>query len=85
MSSYRPQKSATRPIRQNPAPDIEYEEFAFSKTTYSTDADGNVNEHIHQNQYTIEIARNWQKDIGDMPKNGYVAKGLTKYVFQVRF
>jgi hypothetical protein len=43
-----------------------------------------VNEHIHEARYTIRIASFWQKDIGDAPKNGYVAKGLTKYVFKVR-
>jgi hypothetical protein len=83
VSGYRPQKSAARPIRQNPIPELEYEDFTFSKTTFSTDAEGNVNEHIHKDRYSIRIASGWQKDIGDAPKNGYVAKGFTKYVFKV--
>lgn len=84
MSRYRPQKSAARPIHQNPNLELEYKDFAFLKTTFSTDAEGNVNKHIHEAQYTIRIASCWQKHIGDVPKNGYVAKGLTKYIFKVR-
>lgn len=85
MSGFRPQKSAARPSGQAQKPDIEYKEYTISKTTFSTDADGNVNEHIHADRYTIKIASNWQKyRVGDVPKDGYVAKGLTKYVFQVR-
>jgi hypothetical protein len=66
-------------------PGLEYEEFVFLKTTFSTDHEGNVDEHIHGDCYTIKIARGWQKNIGDGPKNGYIAKGLTKFVFEVQF
>jgi hypothetical protein len=80
-SAYRPRKSAAHPVTV----ELDYDEFKFSKTTYTTDLHGNVNEKIHSETYTIKIARQWQQHInGDKPKDGYIAQGLTKVLFQVQ-
>ncbi len=86
-SSYRPQKSNTRTISGNEKSDLtEYQEFLFTKTTFVTENDGTTNEKIHgSKESTIKIAKDWQKNIGDVPKNGYIAKGFNKFVFKVRW
>jgi hypothetical protein len=79
-SSYRPQKSNTRITS---ASEIEYQEVSFTRTTFFAESDGTVNETIHTEKYSIKVAKGWQQDIGDKPKNGYISKGLNKFVFKV--
>lgn len=63
---------------------MDFIKFNFTKTTYSTDSDGNVNDQIHAGIYEIEVASNWQKDVeGSQLNGGYISKGLTKFAFKV--
>jgi hypothetical protein len=63
---------------------LDFVKYNFTKSTYSTDNEGNVNEQIDTETFVIEVSKNWQEDgAGSVPKNGYIAKGLTKYAFKV--
>lgn len=82
-SSYRPAKTLV--VIPTAAAKIQYDQYQFTSTTFSTDQHGNVNEHIGLEEKTIKIARDWQSNISDVPNHGYLAKGLTKFAFLGRF
>ena len=78
-SSYQPRKVAAL---EGSA--LDFIKFNFTKTTYSTDSEGNVNEQFHTGIYEIEVASNWQKDAeGSQLNGGYISKGLMKFAFKV--
>lgn len=80
-SSYRPRKTiATTP---DASIEIQYDRYHFTPTTFAADEDGNINEHISVEEKTIKISRDWRANVGDKPKDGYIAKGLMKYAFIV--
>ena len=49
-SSYRPRKVAAQEI-----PAVDFVKFNFTKTTYSTNSEGDVNKKIHAKIYEIEV------------------------------
>ncbi|KAG6852271.1 hypothetical protein C0991_001402 [Blastosporella zonata] len=66
--------------------EIPYDRYKFTTTTFMTDAEGNVDEHIGIEEQTIKIASDWQSHIdGGVPMGGYLAKGLMKFAFLGRF
>lgn len=82
MSTFRPRKVLA--ASKSTDTEIQYDRYKFTSTTFTTDAEGNVNEHIGIEEKTIKIARDWQSHSqGDQPKGGYLAKGLMKFAFQV--
>ncbi|KAG6848070.1 hypothetical protein H0H93_003661 [Arthromyces matolae] len=65
--------------------EVHFDRYQFTMTTFKTDEMGNVTEHMSIEERTIKIARDWQANIGDEPKGGYIAKGFMKYAFLGRF
>lgn len=65
-------------------PALNFVKFNFTKITYSTDSEGNVNEQLHAGIYEIEVASDWQRDAdGSQSNGGYISKGMTKFAFKV--
>ncbi|KIJ98777.1 hypothetical protein K443DRAFT_103331 [Laccaria amethystina LaAM-08-1] len=61
--------------------ELAYDEYEFERTTFTTDTDGNLSEHVSLETETIKIARDWRRHIGDKPAGGYIAKGFMKFAF----
>lgn len=75
VSSFRPLKSARI--------QLEYDTHNFTRLTFTIDDEGNLSENKSVEIEAIEIAKDWQRDIGDKPKNGYISKGFMKFAFLV--
>ena len=79
-SAYRPRKNIEEPV------ELQYENFRFFRTEYEVEENGTVYPVQKDVVETIEIARGWQKHRkGGKPMEGYISKGLSKFVFQVKF
>jgi hypothetical protein len=79
-SAYRPRKVTDKIVA------LKYESFRFFRTEYEVEEDGTIYPVRKTVAETIDIVRGWQKHkTGGKPMEGYISKGFSKYVFQVKF
>ena len=65
------------------SPQSTYDEYDFEKFTFTIDKSGNLDELLALDE-KIEVSKDWRSfSDGDIPKGGYISKGLTKFAFVV--
>ena len=65
------------------SPQSTYDEYDFEKFSFTIDKSGNLNELLGLDE-KIEVSKDWRSfSDGDIPKGGYISKGLTKIAFMV--
>lgn len=78
VSSFRPN------IVESPQPEwLLWDDYTFRRVTIEIDSYGNIKQNLSSEDETIEISAEWRRNIGDTPKEGYVAKGFMKHAFKV--
>ena len=80
QSAYRPRRNIEN------SQGLQYESFKFFRIEYEVEEDGTIYTRQKEVAETIEIANGWQKHKnGGKPMEGYISKGLSKFVFRVKF
>jgi len=78
QSAYRPQ------LLRNSSPPLQYESHPFKKTTFKINEVGEATRVNSNEVETILVAQDWQLHRkGSVPRDGYIAKGYSKYAFRV--
>ncbi|RDB24996.1 hypothetical protein Hypma_007390 [Hypsizygus marmoreus] len=80
-SSFHPRKFFTD---TPPATELDYDFYSFTKTAFTMDSEGNIEEVLSIDSDKIEISRHWRKFIGDKAEDGYLGQGSMKFAFMGR-
>ena len=65
------------------SPQSTYDEYDFEKLSFTINKSGNLDELVGLDE-KIEVSKDWRSfSDGDIPKGGYISKGLTKFAFMV--
>jgi hypothetical protein len=71
-------------LLRNSSPPLQYESHPFKKTTFKINEVGEATRVNSNEVETILVAQDWQLHRkGSVPRDGYIAKGYSKYAFRV--